>query len=614
MPLDAITLSSSLSEIAFANLHDVFKHIDHSPSAAQWTAIRDLLDCLEKAADGRLEPAVYVSAIPAGTGKTTAIVEFAKALMDDPQRASVGMMVTCSRIEEVKGVADKLSKWHDRLCVIVGQDNPEVLAMGDHEAANAAQVVICTQEALKRTLKMVSSFDEATRFHYRGQRRAVISWDEAFAFSRSVVLDPNKAPRLSEVLADHCGAAQDALLAWTMAVKKLPEGLCEVPDFVGLGVDFPTLEEAVADDEDSMAIVKALAVMSGGSGYLKKDNRGKGGLLHHTPEIPPSLMPVIVTDASAALGVHHDSYAYMARTRPVRWLAEAQKTYGNLTLRIVPTAASRSVYRDTQKPRGRDLIDMAVHYIRRVAPQRVLVIGYRNRFQMKGVRETTIKAAIKARLTADEWEKVHYLTWGRHTATNEHSEVRHVVLMGLNYLPSVAVHAAAGAMLDLTMRSSDPSDHPSKHEVVEMRRGMLRDSTLQAILRGNARKGVNGDCGEMVAVIPQTRQLGLSENDYRGMFPCAAIQHDAALLPAKPAKKAKPLRGNLLKLCKILNAHRAAGETEIATPDLVAQMGMDRSNFRNLTKRPEWLAWLTANGWEACNMTGRTTGIRGRVA
>ena len=37
-----------------------------------------------------------------------------------------------------------------------------------------------------------------------------------------------------------------------------------------------------------------------------------------------------------------------------------------MTIRIVPTAASRSVYRDTKTFRGRDLIDMAVRYIEAV--------------------------------------------------------------------------------------------------------------------------------------------------------------------------------------------------------------------------------------------------------
>ena len=102
----------------------------------------------------------------------------------------------------------------------------------------------------------------------------------------------------------------------------------------------------------------------------------------------------------------------MARHRPVRWLAEAGKTYQNLTLRIVPTAASRSVYRDHRAPRGRTLIEMAVSYIRRVTPEPVLVIGYRNRFVMRSVTENTIEAAIRARLTTEENARVSYLTWG----------------------------------------------------------------------------------------------------------------------------------------------------------------------------------------------------------
>ena len=91
----------------------------------------------------------------------------------------------------------------------------------------------------------------------------------------------------------------------------------------------------------------------------------------HYPELPPSLMPVIVTDASAHV---NKSYTMMGRKVAVRWLKDAHKTYSNMTIRIVPTAASRSVYRDRKTFRGRELIDMAVRYVRSVAPDDVLVV------------------------------------------------------------------------------------------------------------------------------------------------------------------------------------------------------------------------------------------------
>jgi hypothetical protein len=97
---------------------------------------------------------------------------------------------------------------------------------------------------------------------------------------------------------------------------------------------------------------------------------------------------------------------------------------------------------------------------------------------------------------------------------------------------------------------------------------MLMDCTLQALLRGNARMGVDGDCGVMEAVIPQTKQTGLSEADYRRMFPGAVLVHDRVLMPAKP------LRGNLKRIADRVIELRAAGHAEIPNPLLYDSLGV----------------------------------------
>lgn len=603
MPLDALTPSSRLAIVAHEALQATFEAINHSLSSDQWPAIIDLLNHLERAANGSLEPAVYLSAIPAGTGKTTTIIEFAKALMGDPTRASVGMLVTCNRVEEVEALAGKLGAWRDWLCVIVGEKHDKVRAMGDHETAQDAQVVVCTQAAIKQSLKSLRSFDDATRFHYQGRRRAIVAWDEALRFNRPVVLNPYRALRLAEALESIAPAASDALLQWVPLVRAAKEGHCEVPDFEAHGVDFPALEAAVADDEDTLAQAQALGVISGRTGYVIPDNRG-GLLISYTPELPPNLMPVIVTDASAARHVHHASYAQMEGTRRIIRLKEASKTYHNMTLRIAPISASRSTYRDQKASRGKELINMAVAYVQRVAPERVLIVSYKNRFRMKGVAEGTIKEAINARLSPVERLRVSHLTWGRHTATNEHHDTPHVLLMGLNFLPRAASHAASGAALDKPMQTNAPDDHPTDTQVDDMHIGMLRDATLQALLRGNARKGVDGDCGTMTAVIPQVPQTGISDDDYRKMFPGVNLLHDASLVPAKP------LRGKLRALSEIVVARMEAGDTEMANPDLAREMRMDLSNFRALVKRRDWQAWMVPRGLVRCRLKGRATGIR----
>jgi len=313
---------------------------------------------------------------------------------------------------------------------------------------------------------------------------------------------------------------------------------------------------------------------------------------------------VTVTDASAALGVHHASYAQMATTRNVIYLKAATKTYQNLTLRIVPVRASRSVYKDKNQTNGLELIEMAVRYVRSVAPDEVLIVSYKGPFAMKGIKERSISDAINARLTDEERKRVRHLTYGNHTASNDYKEVRRVMLMGLNFLPKYASYAASGAALEKPMASDDPNDHPTEQQVADMRIGMLRDSTLQALLRGHARMGVDGDCGEMEAVIPQVRQSGLSDADWVGMFPGAVLTVDHSLLPRIV------LKGKVRALSELVLSVLSVGLREIRLQSICDEMGMATGNFSRLLKRKDWKAWLDTTGLTQDRIAGGALVLR----
>lgn len=412
MSLDILSPNLGLADTAHASLVQLFGEVGHRPSTEQWDAILDLLDCLERAADKALNiHALYVSAIPAGTGKSASLVAFAKALMDAPHYARTGMVITCNRVSEVRDIAKALSGYRSKLCIIVGKANVEVLAMGDHQAADRAQVVVSTQAALKETLRTALSFDHARRFYYLGKRRDVVSWDEALTFSRPVVLDAAVVAGLTKEMGRQSVEASAVLLEWAARMLRAPTGECVVPDFEALGVDFHRLENDASDRDDLAMSAKALGAISADTGWVMRNGNGSS-MVTKVPEIPNSMMPVIVTDASAAVGVHHASYAQMAEKRLIIRLKEATKTYSNMTIRLVNTAASRSTYRDKVNTSGKELIEMAVRYIRSVAPDKVLVIGYKSWMTMKGVEERTIKAAIEARLTPQERDRVDYLAYG----------------------------------------------------------------------------------------------------------------------------------------------------------------------------------------------------------
>jgi hypothetical protein len=593
-----------LAATAYTTLRAFFVANDHHPSTEQWAAITDLLRHLEMAANGKVEEAVYVSAIPAGTGKSQSLRAFASALCSSPAHAHVGMLILVNRVEEIQDMADKLEEHRSKLCIIVGRDNAyKVAGLASHAEADQAQVCLSTQAALKEALKVpFLGFAGAERFHYKGQRRAVVCWDEAIAFRRPVVLNQFGVGSLMAAMARQSLTEAQKLATWVATLGQNPEE--RVPYFTG--IDFPTLEEATAKDDDLQAQAVALGVAQGETVMVRRDNFTGMTLVSHVPEIPASLQPVFVTDASAAEGVNHESYVQMNRNSSLRIipLLAAKKTYSNLTLRVVDTAASRSVFREQNSTKGRDLIDTAVRFIRSKPDQDVLVVGYKSIFRMKGVGLKTIQEAITDLLTEEERVRVRHVTYGNHTATNEHQGVRNLLLMGLNFRPSTYSFASSAAAQDKALKPDDLNSHPTEADVTKMALGMLKDTTLQALLRGHARKADKGDCGVMEAVILQAAKSGLTDAQYREMFPAVEIVHDTTLLPRKP------LKGKLKALADIVTRRMAAGEREMANPDLYGDLGMAKQNFGRLVKNPVWQDWMASMGLLVTTLKGGMLGLR----
>ena len=606
MPLDASTapVCGPLTSAALADMTRTFGNSGHRPSGDQWSAIADYLHHAERAANGELSKAVYLSAIPAGTGKSVAVAAFARAVVNSAGHSGVGVLIAVCRKSEAADMAASLEDVRRSLCLVVGKKSAEAMQpLGDHLDADEAQVVITTQAALKETLRKSSDFNKASRYFFQGQRRRVLLWDEAIAFNRPVILNNDKVVKLAEAMRRQSPDAAAAVKRWSADLDSHPGGLCRVPDFGGLGLDFSRLEQEAGTDEQA-AQARALSIISGETGHVIRSNANAASLVTYIPELPPSLLPVLVTDASAATGVAHQSYEWMARTLRVVRLEEATKSYSNLTVRIVSTAASRSTYYKPNSHDGRNLIDMIVTYIRRCAPEQVLVVSYVAKMTMHGVEERTIREAVDARLSPEDRSRVRPLTWGSHTATNEHKDIQRMVFSGLYFTPSEAAYAASGAALGKPMNTADENDHPTADEVKDMARGMLRDSTLQAVLRGAARMGVDGDCGTQEVVIPQAPQTGLKDADYHGMFPGCTIIKDNTLMAAKP------LKGNLLRLSLEVAKRQQAGDIEVTDASLYGALAMRRADYGRLKRNPAWSGWLASHGWFPARLPGGLCGVR----
>jgi hypothetical protein len=642
MPFDNDGSSNgSLAAIAYERVQAAFAGFGHIPSAEQLDAIRDLLDHLELAANNTLpvrhngQPQAYVSSIPPGTGKSCSIATFTNVLLEDRTRDDCGILILVSRIAEARDMAKQLAAHKARLCVSTSDD--AVNTMGDipKEDIKLAQAVITTQEALRRAVRRAGrDVSKVDCMFYGKVRRRVVVWDETLSFQRPVVFTPRSCLRVAEELlamakrpfnkrtrrtayeVKHdlpvagleeqreahqrvCARWQkdaDVLIAWARRMEDITDDYVNV-QVPAIRSNLQALEYAVGADEKLVDIVQALRVIEGDSARLMRQGQTLK-LITHYSELPRDVLPIVLTDASADL---NRAYTHMEETYGIiTKLASASKNYEALTIRKVGVPASRSVFK-TKPKEAAGLIDLAARYVASVPPDEpVLVISYAGVYQALGRK--TIEQAIKAKLSEDDKVGLHVLTYGRHTATNMFRYIEHMLLLGLNFLGDAHYTAAAGAAqgLDLT------DDYPES--IREFREGSLMDHTLQAILRGHARMGNNGGCGQCEVVVVSSKRHGISDAGWRRMFPNVTLVEDTTLTP-----KAEELMGKLGALAEHVLRRAGAGETEIRYADIYEHdLSMKQPNFARLLQenRTQWDAWVAANGFTECRLRGSAKGLR----
>jgi hypothetical protein len=101
---------------------------------------------------------------------------------------------------------------------------------------------------------------------------------------------------------------------------------------------------------------------------------------------------------------------------------------------------------------------------------------------------------------------VHFLTWGRHDATNAFSRVRNVILAGTLFMPDYMYEALG------RLAAGRPSSSGSFEESGVVRLGELQHGVIQALCRGAVRGFVHGKCPRTDVYLVANRWSGLPQS------------------------------------------------------------------------------------------------------
>ena len=200
-PIRLEARTPSLSDRVIAALRERFASYGHFPSEDHWKGLSAVAQAIEDMAEGRAEREYSYSSLATGMGKTSVLLESIRQMRKDPAYAEVGIVVFCSRLDQIERMIAELDLPREEFAVETGQANTDLNQRGrgrfnrngkwvsEHQQA---PILLTTQAKLLTVsaLRISNEFESFWRFNNRS--RQVRVWDEAVMPAEPLVLTPTQ--------------------------------------------------------------------------------------------------------------------------------------------------------------------------------------------------------------------------------------------------------------------------------------------------------------------------------------------------------------------------------------------------------------------------------------
>lgn len=536
------------------------RHTNHRPSGTAWEALGDLLSTLEAMAEGKAAPRFYLSSLDPGMGKTAAVVAFVDTLLSYPDYEHVGVLICLSRLEEIRGLAQRMGIPRDWLAVVTS--DAEVNALGSAEP-NSARVLFTTHAMLEKRTDG-RTFAGAREFHYQGAPRRVRIWDESVLPGQALTVARDDIAFLFRPLRAAHPALTDTLETIFGELGALEDGArYTLPDFPAQhGV---TLNDALAllsgAAEDQRAALTALWFLSGKVATVRKDGALGQTALDYRDTLPADLAPMVILDASGRV---RQTYRNWEESRGnLCRLKAAPKRYDNLTVHVWNTGGGKGSF-----DRKADELASGIAATINASDEEWLVVCHKARGKVD--TENQVRS-----LLLGNPARVSFVTWGQHDATNRFSHVPNVILAGTLFYRASFYEALGRASAGIT--SADGAY--SREDTMRVLEGENRHLVLQALCRGSVRSSDGDVCRPCNAYIIAATRSGIPAA-LPEIFPGCTV------VPWRPIKRS--LRGHIADAVEYIERWLAECPTESVLPfkQVARAVGLlDNSNFRRAIRQ-----------------------------
>jgi hypothetical protein len=523
-----------------------------------WDGLADLIATLSDLAEGGATPRFYLSSLDPGVGKTSAIVAFVTSLVCSPTHREVGVLICDSRLDEVENLVEELKGIE--VGVFTSDDEINHRQLGSPNSA--CQVMITTQQMVESRCRN-RRFREVPEFYYMGRAREVRIWDEAMLPAAPLTLTTDDlhmlVPEHRALFPEYATAIEDFLEKVRRADDRDTITVPHIPTKYGPSILSETMRHRGTDRMSKSAI--SLALLAGRLVTVRSDQGNRNAILSYEEVLPPDIAPIVITDASGRV---RNTYRHWQRGRGnLTLLRGADKRYDRLTVHVWQRGGGKRSFRD----HGLELAMGVAETINTKLDEKWLVVHHKANSRFDLPKE------VLTRLEGDA-DRVHFVSWGNHQATNQYVDVPNVVLAGTLFFPKSLYEAVGRASAGL-----EDEEVLARSAYDEIVAGENRHLVLQAICRGRVRNTVDGGCPESHAYIIASKQSGIAR-ELHSIFPGCRI------LTWKPAgaEQLSGKRGDALHY--LIGRFDDDPEQVVSFVEVMEAIGMnDHKNFRRCVRR-----------------------------
>ena len=514
----------------------------------------------------------YISPQPTGAGKTEEAAAAVREIVCDPALSHVGVLILVNTLDQIEPLVERMGLEPHQYAVRAAKDEYDLNEMGliglcitkgaKKVAHRYAQVLITTQQKVAASMRYggPTDFDHMAMFDYCGPaspeeieerkkdhscgcKRQVRLWDEALVPIDPVVLTHEEIAHFAFRLTS-LGQARAArtIKTWLDGILENGRPYSKVPnwmlDAVNLG-EGETVEElfrALAEGGEKESIITdAMFFLQGREvKVLRQDYNKQTVAISYRQSIPYNIEPLLILDAAGESAMH---YRLMAKAHGnVVMLPPVRKTFRGMSIRFFDHAAGHTRYRRTSTLE--ELVEVVAQAILEKPPGEPVLIFHWEGEGKRPANNFRTMVQQRVREMRGDPSVLRFLTWGRHRWTNEHREVKHVILAGLLNVPppeiTAMLYGASGKPMNARL---NPTDFDL------MRMAQVKGDVLQAIGRGASREmtsegDVPGGC--TVEIIASSwGPMGFREplKELAEMFPGARIEPWHPRIAGKPDKE-----------------------------------------------------------------------------